>query len=104
MKTIKNISAKVEITDLEQLGWDFSNIYSEVSEAKSISIEEAADFEKQNYCVRLIVDEKSNVSYSICQKAHYGNEEFYQGDSGDNAAALEDLRKLINSNLVWDVK
>jgi hypothetical protein len=104
MTKLLSVSAKVEISDLENLGWDFSNIYEEVSESQDISIEKADEFEKENYCVRLWVDEDGIVSYSLYQKAHYGNEEFYQGDPGDNEGALQDFEKLIELGLVWDFK
>lgn len=104
MKTLKNISAKVEISDLENLGWDFTNIYEEVSDAKSISLEDAEKFEKENYCVKLTVDEQGFITYALAQKAHYGNQVFEQGDTGDNEASLEDFKSLIDSDKVWDVK
>jgi hypothetical protein len=104
MKNLKNISAKVEISDLENLGWDFTNIYEEVSDAQSISLEDAEKFEKENYHVKLKVDAKGNLTYALCQNAEYGNEEFEQGDCGDNEAGLNDLKALIDSGKVWDLK
>jgi len=104
MKTLKNISAKVEISDLENLGWDFSYIYEEVADAQSISLEDAEKFEKENYHVKLSVDDEGFLTYSLCQSAHYGNEEFPQGDTGDNEASLQDFTQLIEQEKVWDLK
>jgi len=95
IKTMETIN--VEITNLEDLGWDFSYIYEEVSKAKSISYNDAVRFEKDNYYVKLYKD-GNKVNYSLCQKPHYGNEEFFQGDTGDNKLACNDFNFLVEND------
>ena len=102
--TAKNFSARVEIVHLEQKGWDFSDIYQEVSEAQQISIKDAEKWEKWNYCVSITVNEDGGTFYEMCQKAHYGTETFHQGDTGDNYATREDLKDLNEEGLLWDCK
>lgn len=103
MKNLTNISASVDITDLENLGWDFTNIYIGVADALNITLLEAEIFEKERYHVNLKVDENGNLTYSMVQNAEYGNNIFFQGDSGDNIAAISDLNILIKNNKVWNI-
>ena len=100
----KNFSARVEIIHLEQKGWDFSDLYQEVANAQQLSIEDAQKWDKENYCVAVTVNEDGGSYYEMCQKAHYGNECFYQGDTGDNEATIQDLKELYENGLLWDCK
>ena len=98
----KNFTARVEIEDLEKRGWDFTYLYEEVSNAQQISIEEAEKWEKENYCVLIDVNERGGTTYAMCQKAHYGNECYSQGDTGDNSATIQDLKALYQEGLLWN--
>jgi hypothetical protein len=94
----------VEIEDLEHLGWDFSNIYSDVARAQDLSDEEAEEWEKKHYHVKLRFHKNGAVTYSMEQNAEFGNGDYDQGDCGDAAEAQKDLKKLIASGEIWDVK
>jgi hypothetical protein len=98
------MTCKVLIDDLEDLGWDFSNIFQEVSDAQKLSLEDAEKWEKEHYHVKLRFHANGAVDYYLCQNAEYGNEDFAQGDCGDNEAAQKDLQKLISEEKIWSVK
>jgi hypothetical protein len=98
----KNFTARVEIADLENRGWDFTYLYESASIAKNLSLEDAEKYDKENYCVLVKVNENGGTSYYMCQKAHYGNECFGQGDTGDDSATIEDLKTLFEKGLLWD--
>ena len=100
----KNFSARVEIADLEQRGWDFTYFYQDVSDAQQISAEDAEKWEKENYCVSIDVDADGKTFYATCQKAHYGSEIFNQGYTGDSAETIKDLQELNEKGLLWDCK
>lgn len=108
MKTQKTITtnfrAKAEIADLENLGWDFSYIYDEVAEAQKLTTEQAEEWEKENYCVEITVNEAGKTGYSMQQQPHYGNESFGQGDTGDDKKTIEDLNLLLAEGKLWDIE
>jgi hypothetical protein len=95
------MTCKAEIKDLEDLGWDFSNIYEEVADAQELSLEAAEAWEKENYCVELKFYENGGVDYLMSQKN--GNEHSSYENCGDSKAAQKDLKKLIQQGKIWDV-
>ena len=110
---------KVDISDLESRGWDFQTIYDDVASAHIGEIGEdeygnpgsssapwtsgdAELFEKENYHVRIRVFQNGGTDFYLCQNPSYGNEEYYQGDTGDDKKTIEDIRALENE--IWDLK
>ena len=96
------MTCKVEIADLEELGWDFQNIYEDVANAKNISVEDAEKWEKENYCVELRFDKNGGCDYLM--KQFQGNNDSSYEECGDNKEAQKDLKKLIAAGKIWDVK
>lgn len=98
------MTCKVLIEDLEDLGWDFSNIYQEVSDAQELSLEDAEKWEKDHYHVELRFFSNGGVDYFMCENAEYGNNHGSAEDCGDSEEAQKDLKKLIASGKIWEVK
>ena len=109
----KNFTARAEILDLERRGWNFDDLYNEVHEAyqgqyraehgeddPGYDMNSAADYEQENYHVRIKVNADGTTEHYICQ--NQGSEEYYQGDTGDDKATIEDLIALHDSGDLWD--
>lgn len=92
------IRATVEIADLENFGWDFSQVYESVSRAQEISSEAAEQWEKENYVA--IIDTSNDT---ICYRKRGGNELVGQENTGDIEQTKRDLVLLMNAGLLWDV-
>ncbi len=113
--------AKAEILDLERLGWDFYDLYMDVylchqdkyraenelpkkSFDMDFTVEDAAQWEQENYHVEITVDENGSTSYAMCQHAHIGNETHGQGETGDDEKTIEDLNALLSQGLLWNIE
>jgi hypothetical protein len=107
----EGFSAHVDIEDLENLGWNFDDIYESVARAKretgmysdEITIEEmesAEQEEKENYHIRLY----NNGQGMYWIPSH--NESGDVGDGqwcGDEEQTKIDIQHLYNEGLLWEV-
>ncbi len=96
----KNFTAKVEIADLEKLGWEFSPTYEDVSKAKGISEEEAKIWENENYHVEIEVREDGSTFWASC--SNDGNNFSDKEATGDDQQTIEDLEKLHSEGKLWN--
>ena len=109
----EGFSAHVDYSDLEDLGWDFTDIYESVAKAHTentgwnahneITEEEMAEaekWEKENYHVRF---------YNLGQGIYWipsHNENGDVGDgrwSGDEEQTKIDIQQLYDKGLLWEV-
>jgi len=100
IKTTDRFSAHVDFADLEKLGWEFGDIYQGVADAKGISRNEAEQWEKENYHVRLY-NNGQGVYWIPCH-----NESGDAGDGqwpGDEAQTEKDIQRLYAEGLLWEV-
>jgi hypothetical protein len=96
----RGFSAHVDFSDLEKLGWEFSDLYESVAFARGISLEEAEEWEKKNYHVRLF--NNGNGVYWISSDNKHGD----TGDAqwpGDAAKTEKDIQALYASGELWEV-
>jgi hypothetical protein len=106
MKNTSNIiSARTDFEDLEDLGWDFSDLYEGVAAANEMSIEAAEAWEKENYHVYLSVED----SWVYWQPCH--NESGLEGDrqsashsQNDNEESLRHMQFLYENAGLWEVE
>ena len=95
MKEVKIIAAaRAEFADLERVGWDFSDIYEGVAEAKGMTITAAEKWEKENYHIVVTV-EADCTYYQPCHNAN-GNEGDRQ-ETGDDNKTRRDLSDLYDA-------
>lgn len=100
INTGNGFSARVEIEHLENIGWDFSQLYEGVAAAQQMSLEDAEKWEKENYHVRLY-----NNGYGVLWIPSH-NTHGDTGDSedpGDAEQAERDVQELYNAGLLWEV-
>lgn len=95
--------ARAEFSDLEELGWDFTELYESVQSAKMLdSIEDAESWEKENYHAVITVDEQGKT-YWIPASHHNERQIGDRQDTGDDEKTQKDLVCLNEKNLLWDV-
>lgn len=98
----KNFKAKVSISDLEKLGWNFE--YDDTSEAMNMSLEEAEKHVKETYSVEITVNEdgKTLWRYTNNSKSASGiNEGSDNEETGDDEQTIKDLKKLHAEGKLW---
>lgn len=101
VSTRKGFSAHVDFEDLEQIGWDFYELYEGVALAQGKTIEDAEAWEKENYHVRLF----NNGDGVLWIPSH--NDSGDTGDSeepGDEEQTEKDIEELYSAGLLWEVE
>lgn len=93
-------SAHVDFSDLEKIGWDFTDLYEGVAAAQQLSLKEAEQWEKENYHVRLYWNEGIMWIPSHNTHGDTGDAE----DPGDQAQAHKDIAELYERGLLWEVE
>lgn len=103
MTLTKITSARTDFEDLENLGWDFSDLYEGVAGAKQMTIEEAEAWEKENYHVYLTIED----GWVYWQPCH--NESGLEGDrqqashsKSDNEHSLVHIQTLHDNAGLWE--
>lgn len=100
INTGNGFSAHVDFTDLEQLGWDFTDLFEGVAAAKEMSLEAAEEWEKENYHIRLY----NNGNGVMWIPSH--NTAGDTGDAeepGDEDQTEIDIQQLYADGLLWEV-
>ena len=88
----------VSIEDLEVLGWDFSVIYDEVSDAMNTSRDEAEKYQKEKYKVIISLYEDQVTEYRMDAGSEFSNNE----PTGNDEQTIEDLKQLISNGKIID--
>ena len=94
-------SAHVDFEDLENIGWDFTQLYEGVAAAQQMTLKQAENWEKENYHVRLY--NNGQGVYWIPSHNNHGD----TGDSewpGDEAQTEKDIEELYERGLLWEVE
>lgn len=100
MSTKSGFSAHVDFQDLENIGWDFSELYDGVAAAKQMSLEDAEKWEKENYHVRLY----NNGNGIMWIPSHNTSGDTGDAeDPGDAEQTEKDILELYEAGLLWEV-
>lgn len=98
----KNFSASAEITDLEALGWDFTEYYQNNAEYYDISFDQSKEQVQAFYFVRLHVNEYGATFFELLN--YESRDSSHYEETGDDDKTIEDLMTLYQEDGLWDVQ
>jgi hypothetical protein len=86
----------VSISDLEELGWDFTNVYDATARALNISDEEAKKYNNSKYDVVVTINENGSTEYRLDAGSEFSQNE----PSGDDKQTIKDIEGLIATGAI----
>lgn len=90
MKKLRNFAASVEISDLEELGWEFD-------------IDQDDTTTREQWFARVCVEGEGTTTWHLQQLREYGNNSADGGATGDDEKTIQDLISLRKAGKLWDI-
>ena len=104
-----DLRIRLDIGELEKLGWDWDNYYHNTAKAKEIEFSEAKEFCQNEYSAEIeIHGDKENPSTFDSWYSHKRNENTSKERTGDDEKTIEDIIYLLSQGIVsidsdWDL-
>jgi hypothetical protein len=83
----------VLISDLEELGWDFTDVYDATARALNVSDKEAKKYNNSKYNVVVTINENGSTEYRLDAGSEFSSNE----PTGDDKQTIKDVEGLIAS-------
>ena len=87
---LRYFSASVEISDLENLGWEFD-------------IDQDDTITREQWYAVVCVDGEGHTTYHLQQLRQYGNNTSDGGWTGDDEKTINELVALREEGKLWDI-